>query len=63
MQLGKRIAGRMKVLGLTQRGLAQRSGLTQQAISKYIRGKAKPGYDATVVLSKALGVNVAWFFE
>jgi peptide/nickel transport system substrate-binding protein len=63
MPLKERIALRMKELGLTQMKLAQRSRLTQQAISKYIRGKSKPGYDAIVTLSGALEVNPAWFFE
>ena len=63
MELGKRIDRRMKELGLTQVKLAQKSGLTQQAISQYIRGKSKPGYDAIAALLKALEVNSAWFFE
>jgi transcriptional regulator with XRE-family HTH domain len=63
MELGKRIDHRLKALRLTQVELAQKSGLTQQVISQYIRGKSKPGYDAIVGLLKALEVNSAWFFE
>lgn len=63
MELGKRIDHRLKELELTQVELARKSGLTQQVISQYIRGKSKPGYDAIVGLLKALEVNSAWFFE
>ena len=63
MSLGKQIEKRMKDLSLTQMKLAQKSGLTQQAISNMILEKSKPSYDAIVVLSKALQVTPLWFFE
>ena len=63
MQLGQRIARRMKELGLTQMQLAKRSGIRQQTISQYIRGKFKPGFDAIFALSKALWVDPGWFFQ
>jgi ABC-type transport system substrate-binding protein len=62
MTLGKRIATRMKELGLTQIKIARRSGLTQQAISNIINEKCKPSYDAIASLSQALSVTPAWFF-
>ena len=63
MSLGKQIEQKMKDLSLTQMKLAQKSGLTQQAISNMILEKSKPSYDAIVVLSKALQVTPLWFFE
>jgi transcriptional regulator with XRE-family HTH domain len=63
MELGKRIADRMKRLGLTQVQLAKRTGLTQQAISQYIRGQVKPGYDNLVSLAQGLAVKPGWFFS
>ncbi|MBC8235957.1 helix-turn-helix transcriptional regulator [bacterium] len=62
MKLGYRIYVQMKELGLTQAQLAEKSGLSQQIISNYINNKFKPGYDAILALSKALGVRAEWFF-
>jgi peptide/nickel transport system substrate-binding protein len=62
MELGQRIAGRMKELGLKQWQLAEKSGLTQQTVSQYVRGRFKPGYDAIIGLSEALEVSPMWFF-
>jgi ABC-type transport system substrate-binding protein/DNA-binding XRE family transcriptional regulator len=62
MELSQRLAKRMQALKMTQKQLAQATGLAQSAISKYVRGKAKPGYEAIIGLSKALGVDVRWFF-
>jgi peptide/nickel transport system substrate-binding protein len=63
MELGERIARRMKELGQTQMEVARAAGLTQQAISQYVRGKFKPGYEALTALAPALKVDVTWFFE
>ena len=62
MQLGKRLAIRLKELGLTQRQVADKSGLTQPAISKYIRNQTKPSYQAIAKLSRILEVHPGWFF-
>ena len=63
MQLGEKIAQRMKALNLNQVKLAKRSGLTQQVISQYVRGRSKPGYNATIGLAVGLEVSPQWFFE
>ena len=63
MEVGERIAKRMKELGLNQVTLGQKSGLTQQIISQYVRGRSKPGYNAIAALSRGLEVNPGWFFE
>ncbi|MCZ6680198.1 MAG: ABC transporter substrate-binding protein [Candidatus Poribacteria bacterium] len=62
MQLGKQIAQRMKQLGITQRQLGKKTGLTQQAISKYVRDKTRPSYEVILKLSKELAVPPGWFF-
>jgi ABC-type transport system substrate-binding protein len=62
MQFGRRIALRLKELGLTQGQLAEKTGVTQSVISKYVRGKTTPSYDAIVSLSKVLDVHPGWFF-
>jgi len=53
----------MKELGLKQRQLAEKTGLSQQIISNYINNKFKPGYDAILALAKALDVEPNWFFD
>lgn len=63
MQLGKRIDRLMKEKGMNQVKLAQKSGITQQAISNYILNKSKPSYDAILALAKALGMEPNWFFQ
>ena len=63
MDLGTRIAYRLRELGLTQVELARKSGLTQQVISQYIRGKSKPGFDAVTALIDGLEVEPDWFFR
>ena len=63
MKLGYLIYIRMKELGLKQRQLAEKTGLSQQIISNYINNKFKPGYDAILALAKALDVEPNWFFD
>ena len=40
--LGERIAGLLKQLGITQRELAERIGITEVSMSRYIRGDRTP---------------------
>ena len=63
MKLGEKIARRMKALNLTQVKLAKRSGVTQQAISQYVRCQSKPSYNAIIGLSIGLEVSEQWLFE
>lgn len=45
---------------ITQRGLAAAMGVQYPTISMYCTGKCKPGYEALIRLSKALGVTTDW---
>jgi ABC-type transport system substrate-binding protein/lambda repressor-like predicted transcriptional regulator len=63
MQLGARIYRLLKEMGLTQKQLAEKTGLTPQAINNYVRSKGKPSYEAIVKLSEVLGVHPGWFFS
>ena len=51
------VANRLKELKLTQMLVAEKTGLTQQAISRYIRDKSKPSYEAIVMLSEVLAAS------
>jgi transcriptional regulator with XRE-family HTH domain len=48
---------RMDELGLTQDQVAEAAGITQQTISKYVNGKAKPKAGHVRTLARALRVE------
>ena len=53
-KLHHRVKFLMKELGLTQRELAARSGLTEASVSKYLSGARTPQLNAVIALAKAL---------
>ena len=56
--IGRRIAENRKRLGMTQDQLAERLGLTAQAISKWERGLSFPDITILVPLSKLLNISL-----
>jgi DNA-binding XRE family transcriptional regulator len=48
---------------LTQKQLAEKSGLSQNAISHWENGEREPGWSAVVQLAEALGVDCRAFLE
>lgn len=50
-------------LGLTQHGLAEKSGVSRQNISNIEIGATSPSISTLVLLSAALRVNVKDFFK
>lgn len=50
----------MRIRGLRQCDVAERSGLDKAQISQYKTGKYEPMQDALYKLATALNVNVAW---
>ncbi|HLY23389.1 MAG TPA: helix-turn-helix domain-containing protein [bacterium] len=59
--VGERIKEARLMAGLSLRDLADRVGVSAQAISKYERGLDKPGSGVLLRLAKALGVRVEYF--
>lgn len=55
-----RLALLIDYLGISQRELAQRSGLTESAMCHYIKGDRIPHADALVKIAKASGVRTDW---
>lgn len=49
-----RLASAMKQQNLTQKDLAQKSGVTESAISYYVKGERTPSGDVLVRLAQAL---------
>lgn len=56
----KRLSLLIDYLGISQRELAQRSGLTESAICHYTKGDRIPHADALVKIAKATGVRTDW---
>ena len=59
ISLGKRIAEGRHDVGLTQRELAEKVGVTAQAVSKWERGSSCPDIAILDEIANALGVSVS----
>lgn len=57
--LGRRIADARHDLGLTQRELADKVGVTAQAVSKWERGSSCPDIAILDEIADTLGVSVS----
>jgi transcriptional regulator with XRE-family HTH domain len=64
-EIGQRVRNARYVAGLSQRALAQRSGVTKESLSRIENGRSKkPPYPTTLTkLAKALNVPVETFTE
>ncbi len=58
MKIGRFIAERRKVVGLTQMQLAENLGITDRAVSKWETGKAMPDSSIMLELCAVLGISV-----
>lgn len=58
--IGERIKAAMELNGWTQRELANKLGVTQVTISRYITGLREPKIPTIMKLSKALGVTISY---
>ena len=57
--LGRRIAKARQDVGLTQRNLADKVGVTAQAVSKWERGNTCPDISILDEIAEALNVSVS----
>lgn len=62
MELNERIASYRKDLGLTQEGLAQQLGVTNQAVSKWESGQSCPDIALLPLLADLFGVTIDALF-
>jgi transcriptional regulator with XRE-family HTH domain len=58
-ELAAAIRARRESLGLSQRELAERSGMHTAAIARYERAERDPRYSALLQLSGALGLRLS----
>ncbi|MEJ5349868.1 MAG: XRE family transcriptional regulator [Desulfosoma sp.] len=63
MQLGERLKSSRQGAGLSLRALAERVGVSAQAISKYERNEDMPGSGVLLRLSDALGVSIEYLLR
>ena len=61
--VGGRIRTRRALLGMSQKDLGAKVGLTFQQIQKYERGANRVGSGRLYEFSKILGVSIAYFFD
>jgi plasmid maintenance system antidote protein VapI len=57
-ELGHRIHSRMMIKCLSQKDLAERTGITQQLLSRYINGKTLPSFYTVARIARGLGCSV-----
>lgn len=57
-KIGKFIAERRKILGMTQKELAAKLGITDRAVSKWENGRCMPDMSLLLPLSRCLSVDV-----
>ena len=57
MDLASRIRNARVAKSLTQRQLADAAGLTQQSISHFERGEARPTIDTLLRIAQVLGIQ------
>lgn len=63
MSIGERIKSARKRVGLNLRELAEKVGVSAQAISKYERDMDVPGSSILIKLARSLGVRVEYFLR
>lgn len=61
IKIGKYIAGKRKGLGLTQKQLAEKLGMSDKSVSKWERGVCLPDVSVYMELCDILGININEF--
>jgi len=60
MLFGKRMKEVLQKLKLTQVGLAEKIGISNVVINRYIKGKTSPNYDFLNKLATTFNINITW---
>jgi len=59
----KKLIKRLKQIGMTQRELAKEIGVTEAAVSRYIKGEREPSEDILLKIADAIEVAPEYFAE
>ena len=62
-KFGNEVRARRKARGMTQAGLGEATGLSEEWLRKIERGAGAPSFDAIEALAAALGCSAADFFS
>ena len=62
IKIGKYIAGKRKSLGMTQKQLAEKLGMSDKSVSKWERGVCLPDVSVYKELCSILGISLNEFF-
>lgn len=62
-QFGARLRKMRQLLGLTQAELAEKIGMSKQAVTLYETGRREASYKSLVALSRALNVTTDWLLD
>lgn len=63
IRIGQYIAGKRKALGLTQKQLAEKLGVSDKSVSKWERGVCLPDVSLYTELCAALGIGINEFLS
>lgn len=58
VEIAERLAARRKQAGLSQEALAEKLGVSRQAVSKWERSESSPDTDNLIALAKLYGVSL-----
>ncbi|MDO4554520.1 MAG: helix-turn-helix transcriptional regulator [Lachnospiraceae bacterium] len=58
IKIGEYIAGKRKELGLTQKQVAEKLGMSDKSVSKWERGRGYPSLDSLKEISRYFGVSI-----
>ena len=60
IEIGTRIKERQKILGLKQKDIIEKTGISKAAISNYVNGGRIPEAEALYKISKILNTSMEW---
>ena len=58
VEIAERLAARRKMAGLSQEALAEKLGVSRQAVSKWERSESSPDTDNLIALAQLYGVSL-----
>lgn len=63
MEWNEKVRMLMREKGLNQKQLAEKSGITEPSVCRYLKGDREPRIDIIINFSKALGVSIEYLLD